>query len=166
MKRIIRLTESDITRIVRRVIREQEDDWSDEEYMEYKKLHNSGHPMLKDYGDSETHTYDTDRFSSDAETFRNKRDSNPRYQELKSKKMGIHRKKEEDRYNDVVSNRPEDYDTDAYNDEYFDVTKSLIDREKSSANPEKFRNSSDYKSNVNRAIELRRALDNDYQSKF
>ena len=35
MKRIIRLTESDITRIVRRVIREQEDDWSDEEDMEY-----------------------------------------------------------------------------------------------------------------------------------
>ena len=124
MKRIIRLTESDLTRIVRRVIREQEDEWSDEEDMEYKELHHSGHPHLNDYGD------DHDRFSTDAETFRNKRDSNPRYQELRSKKMGIHRKKEEDRYNDVVSNRPEDYDTDAYNDEYNDLARKIVDREK------------------------------------
>jgi hypothetical protein len=169
MKRIIRLTESDLTRIVRRVIREQEDEWSDEEDKEYKELHHSGHPHLNDYGD------DFDRFSADAETFRNKRDSNPRYQELRSKKMGIHRKKEEDRYNDVVSNRPEDYDTDAYNDEYNDLARKIVDREKSfprlqkgedamafSNKLKKYTEDPEFRSMKNRAVELKRALDKDY----
>ena len=79
MKRIIRLTESDLTRIVRRVIRENE--WTDEDEMEFQDIKTKGHPNLRDYGDSETHDYDTDRFISDVESFRNKRDSNPRYQE-------------------------------------------------------------------------------------
>jgi hypothetical protein len=164
MKRIIRLTESDITRIVRRVIRENE--WSDEEEMEYEDLKFKGHPNLRDYGDSETHNYDTDSFSSDVKAFNNKRDSNPRYQELRSKLASVNRKKEEDRYSDVVSNRPEDFDVDSYNDEYYDTTKSLFDREKNSANPKNFRKSSEYKSGVNRSIELKRNLDNDYRSKF
>ena len=72
MKRIIRLTESDLTRIVRRVIRENE--WTDEDEEEYKSLKSKDHPNLRDYGDSETNQYDTDRFSSDVEAFRNKRD--------------------------------------------------------------------------------------------
>ena len=164
MKRIVRLTESDLTRIVRRVIRENE--WSDEDEMELQDIRSKGHPNLRDYGDSETHDYDIDRFSSDVEVFRNKRDSNPRYQELRSKLDSVNRKKEEDRYSDVVSNRPEDFDVDSYNDEYYDITKSLFDREKNSANPKKFRNSSEYKSDVDRAIELKRNLDKDYQSKF
>jgi hypothetical protein len=164
MKRIIRLTESDLTRIVRRVIRENE--WSNKDEEEYKSLQITGHPYLRDYGDSETHNYDTDKFSSDSEIFRNKRDSNPRYQELKSKLDSVNRKKEEDRYSKVVSKRPEDFDVDSYNDEYYDTTKSLFDREKRSENPEDFRNSSEYKSDVNRAIKLKRALDRDYRSKF
>ena len=38
MKRIIRLTESDLTRIVRRVIRESQDDFSDEDQMELDRI--------------------------------------------------------------------------------------------------------------------------------
>jgi hypothetical protein len=48
MKRIIRLTESDLTRIVRRVIRESEDDWSDDEEMEYQDIKSKG-PYLDDF---------------------------------------------------------------------------------------------------------------------
>jgi hypothetical protein len=73
MKRIIRLTESDLTRIVRRVIRENE--WSDEEEMEYQDMRSRG-PKLADFGG------DIESWQPEFEKFRNE----PRNMELSRKK--------------------------------------------------------------------------------
>ena len=75
MKRIIRLTESDLTRIVRRVIRESEDEsWSDEDQSEWDDIRSKG-PYLKDFDD------DISKWEPEFNKWKN----NPRYKELGDK---------------------------------------------------------------------------------
>jgi hypothetical protein len=109
MKRIIRLTESDLTRIVRRVIRENE--WSDEEEMEYQDIKSKG-PYLKDFDN------DISKWEPEFVKWRD----DPKHVELKNKKSDyeskLRAKQEEDRYSNVVKNRPSDFDADTYQDEY------------------------------------------------
>ena len=112
MKRIIRLTESDLTRIVRRVIRESEDEsWSDEDQSEWDDIRSKG-PYLKDFDN------DISKWEPEFEKWKN----NPRHKELINKKSDyeskLRSKQEEDRYSDVVKNRPSDFDVDTYQDEY------------------------------------------------
>ena len=76
MKRIIRLTESDLTRIVRRVIRESEDDWSDDEEMEYQDIKSKG-PYLKAFDN------DISKWEPEFEKWRDE----PRHRELSRKKL-------------------------------------------------------------------------------
>jgi hypothetical protein len=117
MKRIVRLTESDLTRIVRRVIRENE--WSDEDEMEYQDIRSKG-PYLKDFDN------DISKWEPEFEKWQN----DPRHVELMNKK-GAHRKKqEEDRYSDVVKNRPSDFDVDAYQSEYDELGTKVDDFKK------------------------------------
>jgi len=78
MKRIIRLTESDLTRIVRRVIREQEDEWSDEDQMELDTIDK----MSSDVGK----LIDTDRESWEKGYDDYKSNYHDRWRELKAKK--------------------------------------------------------------------------------
>ena len=76
MKRIIRLTESDLTRIVRRVIRESEDDWSDDEEMEYQDIKSKG-PYLKAFDN------DISKWEPEFEKWRDE----PRHRELSRKRQ-------------------------------------------------------------------------------
>ena len=76
MKRIVRLTESDLARIVKRVIREQEETWSDDDEMEYAGIR-SRVPKMDDYDDTDQFTDDFVQFFKD----------NPRYKELKYKNI-------------------------------------------------------------------------------
>ena len=117
MKRIIRLTESDLTRIVRRVIRENE--WSDEDEMELQDIRSKG-PYLDDF-DGDISKWEPE--------FKNWRD-NPRHVELKNKKRDYRAKQEEDRYSDVVKNRPSDFDVDDYQSEYDELGTKVDDFKK------------------------------------
>ena len=117
MKRIIRLTESDLTRIVRRVIRESEDEsWTDDDQSEWEDIKSKG-PYLKDF--------DND-FSKWQPEFDKWRD-NPRRKELSSKMDRTKYKKstqtpevsswsdeEEMEYQDIKSKGPylKDFDND------------------------------------------------------
>ena len=87
MKKVIRLTENDLTRIVRRVIKEsQEDVWSDEDEKDYQEI-GSKAPYLKDYNGDE------DRWIDDYKSWSNE----PKHQELKNKKdnIALNRRKKE-----------------------------------------------------------------------
>ena len=117
MKRIVRLTESDLTRIVRRVIRENE--WSDEDEMELQDIRSKA-PYLNDFDG------DIDLFEPEFEKWRDE----PRHMELKNKKRDYRAKQEEDRYSDVVKNRPSDFDVDAYQSEYDELGTKVDDFKK------------------------------------
>jgi hypothetical protein len=119
MKRIIRLTESDLTRIVRRIIKESE--WTDEDEMEFQDIRSKA-PNLRDFD------MDVDLFEPELGKWQN----DPRHVELKNKKRAYREKQEEDRYSNVVKNRPSDYDKDKYQSER-DEIQSQIDDYKSKA---------------------------------
>jgi hypothetical protein len=74
MKRIVRLTESDLTRIVRRVIRENE--WSDEDEMELQDIKSKA-PYLDDFDG------DIKSWQPEFEKWRDE----PRHMELSRKKQ-------------------------------------------------------------------------------
>jgi hypothetical protein len=71
---------------------------------------------------------DVDLFEPELEKWQN----DPRHVELKNKKSAYREKQEEDRYSDVVKNRPSDYDRDMYQSER-DEIQSQIDDYKSKA---------------------------------
>lgn len=119
MKRIIRLTESDLTRIVRRVIRESEEEsWTDEDQSEWDDIRSKG-PYLKDFDN------DFSKWQPEFDKWRN----NPRYKELGDKmsrtkyknssvdttpEFGSWSDEEEMEYQDIMSKGPylKDFDND------------------------------------------------------
>jgi hypothetical protein len=161
MKRIIRLTESDLTRIVRRVIRENE--WSDKDEMEFQDIRSKG-PRLNDFDG------DVDLFEPEYEKWQN----DPRHVELKNKKRAHRAKQEEDRYSDVVKNRPSDFDVDAYQSEYDELGTKVAGFKKNAPYLKDFEDSDEWErsfkkykdeSNIgdiaSRRSELRKHLDRD-----
>jgi hypothetical protein len=165
MKKVIRLTESDLTRIVRRVIREQE--WSDDDEMEYQNIR-KGSPYLKDFDN------DVDLFRPELEKWQN----DPRHIELKNKKQASIRKKEEERYSNVVKNRPSDYDRDIYQSEYDDLNSGFekwrnnapkwdetMDNDEWLSKFEKYKNDFDHENKSKRKSYLSKHLDRDNKRK-
>jgi hypothetical protein len=161
MKRIVRLTESDLTRIVRRVIKESE--WTDEDEKEFKDIRSKG-PNLRDFD------MDVDLYEPELEKWQN----DPRHVELKNKKRAHRSKQEEDRYSNVVKNRPSDYDRDAYQKEYDQLGSKIDDYKKNAPYLKDFEDSDEWErsfkkyedeSNIgdiaSRRSELRKHLDRD-----
>jgi hypothetical protein len=161
MKKIIRLTESDLTRIVRRVIRENE--WSDDDEMELQSFRSSG-PRLSDFDG------DVDLYEPELEKWQN----DPRHVALKNKKRAYKAKQEEDRYSNATKNRPSDYNRDEYQREYDQLGIKMDNYKKNMPNLRDFENSddwersfkdydrnSDIKDTQSRRQELRKHLDRD-----
>jgi hypothetical protein len=128
MKKIIRLTESDLMRIVKRVIREQE--WSDEDEMGLSSLRKSTEDIYKkqptykksigkDYGG------DYDRFMSDLDKT-DWESINTAKEKLLSKQTDKERKLSDLRHSNVVKNRPSDYDYNKYKNEYNKLKRELV----------------------------------------
>jgi hypothetical protein len=145
MKKVIRLTESDLMRIVKRVIREQE--WSDDDEMELASLRKSSEDIYKkqptyrksiekDYGG------DMDKFMSDLE----KTDwgsVNTAKEKFLSKLTDKEKKQSDLRYSDIVKNRPSDYNYNEYKDEYRKLKNELVSVEKEIPNLKDFDNNTD-----------------------
>jgi hypothetical protein len=131
MKRIIRLTESDLTRIVRRVIKESE--WTDEDEMEFQDIRSKA-PNLRDFD------MDVDLFEPELEKWQN----DPRHVELKNKKRAYREKQEDDRYSDVVKNRPSDFDVDTYQSEYDELGTKMGDFKKNAPYLKDFEDSDEW----------------------
>lgn len=139
MKKVIRLTESDLMRLVKRIIKESED-WSDEDESElssiggkYDQLKKSAmdkamtakSKYTKDDGDVDWDSY-TDELSSiyDEPEFKSARD---RRDDLSIRKGKYQEKM---RYDDVVKNRPSDFDADKYSSEYDKLGSEIEDLRK------------------------------------
>jgi hypothetical protein len=165
MKRIVRLTESDLTRIVRRVIRENEEEsWTDVDQSEWDDIRSKG-PYLKDFDN------DVSKWEPEFEKWKN----NPRYKELMNKKDAHRKKQEEDRYSDVVKNRPSDFDVDAYQSEYDELGTKVDDFKKNApylkdfdndiskweSSFKKYQDETGINDTTKRRQELRRHLDRD-----
>ena len=129
-KRIVRLTESDLIRLVKKVIREQEEeDWTDNDNTEYSsvdsKLNNiranmdkKGKEIQSRYRRDDGEVEQSDEFYDEIGAMYD----DPDYVETTKKHDDLYRKKrnyqEKLRYNDVVKNRPSDFDVDKYSSEY------------------------------------------------
>jgi hypothetical protein len=165
MKRIVRISERDLTRIVRRVLKENEE-WSDEDESSMSDIESNA-PYLSDYEN-------TDEWESDYESWRD----NPKRQDLLSKKRNIKAKKEKDRYSNVVKNRPSDFDSKKYQGEYDSVRSDIDDFWSNTSTLDQFDNADDYGSyldkrksdfdfdtKADRASFLRKNLDKNFKRK-
>lgn len=125
MKKVIRLTESDLIRLVKRVIKESEEEWnSDKEGELYsldaktKEFHkDKNRPNWADYDDNES-------FMKDVEDWGKSSGYNDHLDKLNSRlnaKKSIEKRKDDERYSNLVKNRPADFDADALNAEYGDL---------------------------------------------
>jgi hypothetical protein len=126
MKKIVRLTESDLMRIVKRVIREQE--WSDEDESElssaeskYKdiqsRMMDKSKSIHSKYPPSNDNEFSDEFYDEIGAMY-----DDPDYIETVKKRDDLSRKKgdykEKMRYGDVVKNRPSDFDVERYSSEY------------------------------------------------
>lgn len=122
MKKIIRLTESDLIRLVKRVIKEQEEDWNSDKENDLYSLEakrndffkDPNRPNYKDYDDNES-------FMKDIKDWEKSSGYNDHLDKLKSmlsSKRAIEKRKDDDRYSNIVKSRPSNFDIDALNAEY------------------------------------------------
>jgi hypothetical protein len=112
MKKVIRLTESDLMRLVKRIIRESEE-WTDEDSNELSSLESDYDSELKKAPYLKNYDGDIDRFAGDFESH----DFN-QLNSIRDRISAKRKKKEDNRYSKVVKDRPSDYDLDKYRDEY------------------------------------------------
>lgn len=141
-KRVIRLTESDLIRLVKKVIREQEEeDWTDEDESEFSSV-DSAYKGIKDRmmnkskdiqskyrKDDDEIEYSDDFYDEIGGMY-----DEPDYKEFSKKHDDLWRKKgnyqEKMRYGDVVKNRPSDFDVDKYSSEYDSLNPEIEDLKK------------------------------------
>jgi hypothetical protein len=125
MKKVIRLTESDLIRLVKRVIKEQEEDWNTDKESELysldaktKEFHkDKNRPNYADYDDNES-------FMKDIEDWAKSSGYNDHLDKLNSRlnvKKSIRKREDDERYSNLVKNRPANFDIDALNAEYGDL---------------------------------------------
>ena len=141
-KRVIRLTESDLIRLVKKVIREQEEeDWTDEDESEFSSV-DSTYKGIKDrmlnkskdiqskYRKDDGEVEQSDDFYDEIGGMYDE----PDYKEFSKKHDDLSRKKgnyqEKMRYGDVVKNRPSDFDVDKYSSEYETLQPEIEDLKK------------------------------------
>ena len=141
-KRVIRLTESDLIRLVKKVIREQEEeDWTDEDESEFSSV-DSAYKGIKDRmmnkskdiqskyrKDDGGIEYNDDFYDEIGGMY-----DEPDYIETSKKRDDLSRKKgnyqEKMRYGNVVKNRPSDFDVDKYSSEYDSLNPEIEDLKK------------------------------------
>lgn len=145
MARIIRLTESDLIRLVKRVIREQED-WTSDNETELSstksKYDNLSGRLSKQSSDLfKKHQDNLDDLDWDeVNTIMNdpeRMGMRKKLSDLSDRKQKYHSKKE---YDDTVRNRPSDFDVDDYNDEVGSLERDFSSARKEVPNPKDFEN--------------------------
>lgn len=140
-KRVIRLTESDLIRLVKKVIREQEEDWTDEDESEFSsvdstykgikdRMMNKSKDIQSKYRKDDGEIEYSDDFYDEIGSMYDE----PDYKEFSKKHDDLSRKKgnyqEKMRYGDVVKNRPSDFDVDKYSSEYETLQPEIEDLKK------------------------------------
>ena len=122
MKKVIRLTESDLIRLVKRVIKEQEEDWNTDKESELYSLDAKTKEFLKDKNKPRFDNYDdTESFIKDLEDWQKSSGYDDHINYLRSRqdaKRAIRKREDDERYSNLVKNRPADFDADALNAEY------------------------------------------------
>jgi hypothetical protein len=125
MKKVVRLTESDLIRLVKRVIKEQEDQWNTDKESELYSLDAKTKEFLKDKNKPRFDNYDdTESFIKDLEDWQKSSGYDDHINYLKSRKdakRAIRKREDDERYSNLVKNRPADFDADALNAEYGDL---------------------------------------------
>ena len=128
-KRVIRLTESDLIRLVKKVIREQEEDWTDNDETEYSSVDSKftgirGN-MAKKAKEIQSRYRKDDGEVDQSDDFYDEIGAmydDPDYIETNKKRDDLSRRRRDNqeklRYNDVVKNRPSNFDVDKYSSEY------------------------------------------------
>lgn len=126
-KKVIRLTESDLMRLVKRIIRES-DDWSDEDESELSSISGKYDQLKKSTMDkamTARSKYTKDDGDVDWDSYTDELNSiydEPEYKSVRDRKddlsMRKSKYKEKMRYDDVIKNRPSDFDVDKYSSEY------------------------------------------------
>ena len=110
MKKVIRLTESDLVRLVKRVIKEQEDQWNTDKETELFDLRKKSDEFLKDKNRPRYADYDdNESFMKDVEDWKESSGYNNHINYLKSRedvKRGIRKREDDERYSNLVKNRP------------------------------------------------------------
>ena len=141
-KRVIRLTESDLIRLVKKVIREQEEeDWSDNDETElssldskYKdiqsRMSNKGKEIQSRYRKDDGEVEQSDDFYDEFGAMYDDPDyieTNKKRDDLSSKKSNYQEKM---RYGNVVKNRPSDFDVKKYSSEHDNLEPEIGDLKK------------------------------------
>jgi hypothetical protein len=125
MKKVIRLTESDLIRLVKRVIKEQEEEWNTDKESELYSLRDKTKEFLKDKNRPRFDDYDdNESFMKDLEDWGKSSGYNDHLDKLNSRlgvKKSIRKREDDERYSNLVKNRPADFDADALNAEYGDL---------------------------------------------
>ena len=127
MKKVIRLTESDLMRLVKRIIREQEE-WSDEDESELSSTRSKYDTLTKagiNKAKSAQSKYRKDDGEMDWESASDEIGSiydEPELKSTREKLSNLSGRKggyqEKMRYSDVTKNRPSDFDIEKYSSEY------------------------------------------------
>ena len=141
-KRLIRLTESDLIRLVKKVIREQEEeDWTDEDETElssvdstYKgikdRMLNKSKDIQSKYRKDDGEVEQSDDFYDEIGAMYDDPDyieTNKKRDDLSSKKSNYQEKM---RYGNVVKNRPSDFDVKKYSSEHDNLEPEIGDLKK------------------------------------
>ena len=141
-KRVIRLTESDLIRLVKKVIREQEEeDWTDEDETElssvdstYKgikdRMLNKSKDIQSKYRKDDGEVEQSDDFYDEIGAMYDDPDyieTNKKRDDLSSKKSNYQEKM---RYGNVVKNRPSDFDVKKYSSEHDNLEPEIGDLKK------------------------------------
>jgi hypothetical protein len=122
MKKVIRLTESDLVRLVKRVIKEQEEEWNSDKEAELYSLDAKTKEFLKDKNRPNWADYDDyESLMKDFEDWAKSSGYKDHLDNLNSKlsaKRAIRKRKDDERYSNLVKSRPANFDIDALNAEY------------------------------------------------
>ena len=141
-KRVIRLTESDLIRLVKKVIREQEEeDWTDEDESEFSsvdktykgikdRMLNKSKEIQSRYRKDDGEVEQSDDFYDEIGAMYDDPDyieTNKKRDDLSSKKRNSQEKM---RYGNVVKNRPSDFDIKRYSSEHDNLEPEIGDLKK------------------------------------
>ena len=130
MKKVIRLTESDLTRIVKRIILESSEkpEWTNQDREKLSHLQNKLEELQNQWMDKYGHLDVDDRIehmNSNDPIFRNIENTKKQTSALYDKLNSVKNWEDDERYSNVVKNRPSDFDADIYNDLYLTHTDKI-----------------------------------------
>ena len=130
MKKVIRLTESDLTRIVKRIIRESSEkpEWTRQDREKLDSLTNNREELKNQWMNKYGHLDVEDRIeymNSNDPIFRKIEGINKQISVLYDKLDSVKKWEDDERHSRVVKNRPSDFDVDRYSDSYWTHTDKI-----------------------------------------